>query len=263
LLEGHAARAPDEVVLGTATLRRIHGHVGDAVTFTAAGRPVTARIVGRAVFPNLGKGDFTPTSLGEGAALTAQGLRRADPSASQDGYNFVLVTGPGHDDGAILRLRSSVGDDVFIFTTTDQQPVDISTYGQIRQTPLLLAGVVGVLAVSLVVHALVTSVRRRARDLAILKVLGFRRRQVFAAVAWQATTFAVLTTAVGLPIGLALARWAWLLFARQLGVAAPAVVPPFPLVLVVTITVVLANAAAALPGWLAARVRPSTVLRTE
>jgi ABC-type antimicrobial peptide transport system permease subunit len=262
ILEGHSARAPDEVVFGTASLRRIHGHIGDAVTFTAAGRPVTARIVGRAVFPSLGEGDFTPTSLGEGAALTAQGLQRADPSASKDGYNFVVVTGPAHDDGAISRLRSTVyRDDVF--TITDQQPVDIATYSQIRQTPLLLAGVVGVLAVSLIAHALVTSVRRRARDLAILKVLGFRRRQVFAAVAWQATTFAVLTTAVGLPIGLALARWAWLLFARQLGVVAPAVVPPFPLVLVVTITVVLANAAAALPGWLAARVRPSTVLRTE
>jgi ABC-type lipoprotein release transport system permease subunit len=50
-------------------------------------------------------------------------------------------------------------------------------------------------------HTLVTSVRRRWRDLAVLKTLGFTRGQVGATVAWQAITFAVVALAFGLPWG--------------------------------------------------------------
>jgi ABC-type lipoprotein release transport system permease subunit len=58
-------------------------------------------------------------------------------------------------------------------------------------------------------HTLVTSVRRRRRDLAMLKTLGFVRGRVVAAMVWQATTFAVVALAVGRPLGLAAGRWAW------------------------------------------------------
>ena len=47
------------------------------------------RVVGRAVFPKLGAGSFTPTNLGEGAATRAAVF--ADPSAGRDGkYSFML-----------------------------------------------------------------------------------------------------------------------------------------------------------------------------
>ena len=71
----------------------------------------------------------------------------------------------------------------------------------------MLAGLLALLAAAALAHLLVTSVRRRRRDLAILKSLGFVRGQVSAAVAWQATTVALLALAVGLPLGVALGRW--------------------------------------------------------
>ena len=39
-------------------------------------------------------------------------------------------------------------------------------------------------------HGLVSAVHRRRRDLALLKTLGFRRAQISATIAWQATTVA-------------------------------------------------------------------------
>jgi ABC-type lipoprotein release transport system permease subunit len=47
---------------------------------------------------------------------------------------------------------------------------------------------------------LVTSVRRRRCDLAMLKTLGFTRGQVSQTVAWQATTFGLVAALAGLPV---------------------------------------------------------------
>lgn len=50
--------------------------------------------------------------------------------------------------------------------------------------PLLLGVSPGVLALLTIAHPLITSVRRRHRDLAVLRVIGFTRVQVCATVAW-------------------------------------------------------------------------------
>ena len=50
---------------------------------------------------------------------------------------------------------------------------------------------------------LTASVRRRRRDLALLKTLGFTRRQLAAAVSWQSTVPVAIGTALGVPLGIA------------------------------------------------------------
>jgi predicted lysophospholipase L1 biosynthesis ABC-type transport system permease subunit len=54
---------------------------------------------------------------------------------------------------------------------------------------------------------------------ALLKVLGFVRRQAAAAVGWQATVVVLIGVAVGVPLGIAAGRAAWRLFAVNVGVA--------------------------------------------
>jgi predicted lysophospholipase L1 biosynthesis ABC-type transport system permease subunit len=72
---------------------------------------------------------------------------------------------------------------------------------------------------------LALAVRRRRRELALLKTLGMTRRQVRAIVAWQTTVTLVIAAGAGLPLGLALGRWAWQAFAGSLGVAPVTAVP--------------------------------------
>ena len=96
----------------------------------------------------------------------------------------------------------------------------------------------------------------------MLKTLGFVSRQVRAAVAWQATAIAGVSVLVGLPLGIAAGRWAWLLFADQ------AAIVPAPVVSLLTLlafpaVLVLANAIAAVPARTAARTQPAVVLRAE
>jgi hypothetical protein len=57
-----------------------------------------------------------------------------------------------------------------------------------------------VLAVTALVHALMAVTRHRRRDLAILKTIGFTRRQLSRTVAWQSTVIVLVAIAVGVPL---------------------------------------------------------------
>jgi putative ABC transport system permease protein len=110
---------------------------------------------------------------------------------------------------------------------------------------------------------LATSARRRRRDFAVLKTLGFTRGQVSGAVAWQASVLAGLAALIGVPLGLGAGRWAWVSFAGGLGVPARPVLPLLVALLVVPATLVIGNLVATVPAWLAARTQPAAVLRTD
>jgi ABC-type lipoprotein release transport system permease subunit len=120
-----------------------------------------------------------------------------------------------------------------------------------------------VLAVGTLSHALLAGVRRRRRDLALLKTLGLARSQLLRVVCWQASTLAVIALLAGLPLGLLAGRWAWAVFAGSAGVASQADVPAAFVLLAIPATLLLANLIAAGPGWTAARIPAATVLRSE
>jgi predicted lysophospholipase L1 biosynthesis ABC-type transport system permease subunit len=103
-------------------------------------------------------------------------------------------------------------------------------------------------------------VRRRRRELAILKTVGFVARQVRATVAWQATALAGAGVGIGVPLGLLAGRWAWLLFASRVAIVPAPVISPLTL-LAIPAVLLLANAIAAIPARTAARTLPAAVLR--
>ena len=68
-----------------------------------------------------------------------------------------------------------------------QRPAEIVNYRTMGTLPAILSGGLAAGAVAALGLTLVTSVRRRRRDFALLKTLGFTRRQLAAAIAWQST----------------------------------------------------------------------------
>ena len=81
--------------------------------------------------------------------------------------------------------------------------------------------------------------------------------------AWQATTFAFLALVIGIPVGVIVGRWAWTALADNLGTVAEPIIPVLAVVLAVPVVLLIANAVAYVPGRIAARLRPATVLRSE
>ena len=248
--QGRAPEHPDEILLASKTLDALGLHVGGTVEALVK-RSAQMRIVGRGVVP---EGNFN--ELGKGAALTFQAYRQLDPGVQP--YSFEARIAPGADRNATLaRLERRY------VTPAPGPPKTVADFGGVSELPLVVSALLVAIAAAVLAHALVMAIRHRRRHLAVLKMLGFDRRQVFATVAWQATTLAALGLVVGLPLGVSLGRWAWTLFAEQIGVV-PEPVTPLPLILlVVPAALLLANVVALLPARHAARTPAALVLRAE
>lgn len=269
LVNGRIPDRDGEVALGERTLRQLGLSVGDTVSARANdGTPSPLHIVGRVVLPGVGTYPGSDkTSLGEGAVVTQAALRRLGPHFHRD--DFVIQFRPGASAAARSRVVAQARK---IVTAADpegfevsgvRKPSDILSYERVRNTPLVLAIVLALLALATVAHALVTAVRRRRREFAMLETLGFTRRQVSGSVAWQATTVAVLALLVGVPLGIVLGRAGWTALANDLGTVPEPIVPILGIVIAIPVVIGLVNLVAYVPGRLASRVSPAAVLREE
>jgi ABC-type lipoprotein release transport system permease subunit len=257
-IEGREPRGPDEIALGTRTLRQLGLRLGQTVELKAR-RTATMRIVGRSA----GLAGESNSAAATGGILTLEGLQRLDPDPT-DGYGvFYVRYVPGADPAAALRSLQRSPSGAELNVVLPKPPTDVENLGRVGDLPDVLAGLLALLAASTLAHLLVTSVRRRRRDLAVLKTLGFVRRQVSAAVAWQATTVALIALAAGLPLGVALGRWTWTLLIDRIGLGAEPVTPWPALLAAALATVLAANLVAAWPGRMAARTPPAVALRSE
>ena len=97
-----------------------------------------------------------------------------------------------HEIDAIPTADSPAGGVVTVL-----RPVEIVNFHSMGTTPTIFAGSLALGAIAALGITLGASVRRRRRELALLKALGFTQRQLRAAIAWQATVAAVIGTVVG------------------------------------------------------------------
>ncbi len=294
VLSGHGLNANNEIVMGSATLAELHKHVGDTV-YLSEGTPrsepfyvppTPLLVVGTATFPAIGYSSIIASqpSMGTGAlfspAVEPPALQRAqtspDPILNGPQYVFVrLAKGVSaksglanlnHIAGAANQainadLRAAGNDGVSVVGV--ERPAQIVNYRTIGATPLVLAAGLAAGAVLALGLTLTASVRRRRRDLALLKALGFTQRQLSAAIAWQATVAAVIGVVVGTPLGIVIGRQLWIWFAHNLDAVPDPTTPALSVLIVVIGALVFANVVAALPGRSAARTPTGLVLRDE
>jgi ABC-type antimicrobial peptide transport system permease subunit len=149
------------------------------------------------------------------------------------------------------------------FTAYAATPTVLVNFGESVNFPLLFGVTLSVFGATTMVHLLLVSVARRRREAGLLRSLGFVRRQVAAAVCWQASTVALIGIVVGAPIGIAVGRALWRAFATNFGVIPVPVVEPLTLAVLAVGVLAAANVLAAVPALAAARSRPGQVLRSE
>ena len=187
------------------------------------------------------------------------------PGAVPSQPNDILVTlRPGADRAVQQRLLERLvpavnGGQVIPV----QRPAEIVNYRSMGDTPGYLGAALAAGAIAALGLTLMASVRRRRRDLALLKTIGFTRRQIAAAVAWQSSVAVAAGAVVGVPVGIALGRFLWDLFARQINVVPEPTVPGLWVILIVVGAVLLANLVAVVPGRVAARTPTALLLRAE
>jgi hypothetical protein len=258
IVAGRLPSGSDEIALGAASLHSLGKRLGGVVRGEGPNGSHDYRIVGRVVFPKLN----SPQPLANGATLTDAGLARMmGPDDSNASWYVLARLAPGADRDAVERQVSSLASVERPFGPS--VPVEVGRLRQVGWLPASLAALLSVLALLAVGHSLVTGVRRRRRDLAVLKTLGFDRRQVRATVASQATTIATIGLVVGIPAGLVVGNLVWRRVADGLGISPTGVVPILALLVAVPTVLALVNLTAFLPARAAARIRPAVALRSE
>ena len=257
ITSGRAPAAVDEIALGSTTMSDQGLSIGDTVEVepatSAADDSSQLTVVGTTIV-----NDSFEDDPGRGGVVTVEWIERYAREVTPD--PFVVRLLPGADEERFTADLEAVA------TAGVNGPLHqgaIRNIDRVRWVPFLLATVVGLLALASLAHALVLSIRRQRRELAILKSLGFRTGQVRAAVAWHATALAVAAAVVGVPLGIIVGRWGWRLVADRLGVASPPATPLLAIAVIVALAVALANVIAAYPGWKAAREPAGVALRVE
>ena len=270
VLEGTDLRSADQIVLGASTMAALHTHIGARLE-VGTGESRTSRlvVVGEATMPAImGPG------MGTGALIDDQLIPPAVRNTQGNmipGPQVFFVRTKGGDSPTALRSLAEVArginradsDQPASGPTAVLRPEVIVSSGSIETVPTVLGAGLGAGAVVALGITLVASVRRRRRDLAIMKTLGLSGRQLATIVAWQATVSVLIGSVVGVPLGIVLGRQLWDLFAQGIH-AVPAPVVPALLVTAIGLgAIVLANVVAVIPGRIAARTTTGLLLRTE
>jgi predicted lysophospholipase L1 biosynthesis ABC-type transport system permease subunit len=255
IVTGRSPTAPDEVALGPDTHDDVGAAIGDTVLVEGTAGGARLRVVGTVAFP--ATNDAWP--IAEGALVVHSTMQRLGPGKGSQ--EMVVV---GLDDSAdraatIDRLEAANGGPLAL----PDAPPEVDKLHQVDRLPRVLAVLLAVLAALATAHALFVGVRRRRRDLVVLRVLGLAPRQVRGAVTWQAAVLVVAGALVGIPLGIVVGRAAWNLTAEAIGVLGVYRLPAVTMVAVLPATLLVAIALALQPARRASRLRPATILRSE
>jgi ABC-type lipoprotein release transport system permease subunit len=280
-LSGRPPHAADEADIGPGTAELLGVHVGNWVTVAHRAR---VHIVGEALLPADVHSEFD-----EGLWLTPRELDALVPPNSPSSPDELVVvrfpaTGgaesmaladaeyvqqyqnlpPGSNPDirfvdALGGLNSPLGSNVNPPTI----PLELVNLQNVELLPNLLGISLAALAIAALAYVLVVSGRSRRRDFAVLRAIGLDSAGTRLVVVSQAIIIAAVGLAVGLPLGVVVARWAWAGVADRVPLV---YVPPFWLTVVllsIPAFLLVATAVALWPARSVVRSRPAVVLRTE
>lgn len=241
-----------EIVLGAKSMRAIHKQIGDTIAATIGTEKTTLQIVGRATFAAFGNERGNESGLGVGALGTVARFPAHDESTPGGRYNYMLLRfTPGTAVRAEQQLRAFLAKNGCADPTcliTDSRPAEIDGYRSARRLPLAIGIVLVLLLVATLTHVLVSTMRRRTRDLAILRALGCTPRNLVATMRWQSLVLTGTSILIGIPLGLLANSVAWGAFSTQLGIAPGTVAPLAELAIGAIALLVLATALSTVVG---------------
>jgi putative ABC transport system permease protein len=259
LAAGRAPSTPGEVVLDATLAARSHIGVGTHVRLTSTNGTGGYTVVGL-VRPPQGSG-------WQGAAFVTDALAArlsADP-ARVDALGLLLEDGADPEQVA-QRVQQTLGGRVGAYTGHDRGSLESLATTQRNEELISLGGAFGgfavLLAIFVVAATLGLSVLQRGRELALLRAVGAKPRQIRRLLLGEAAVVALAAGLVGLlPGGLL----GWFLFhqlqRRGIGAqTASLVIGPLPAVIAVGVGLVSACLAAWIAGRRAARIRPTAAL---
>jgi putative ABC transport system permease protein len=200
LSDGTAPNTPHDVVMDAGTANKYHFSVGDHVRVLLVGPPQTFTITGIAKFG-------TADNLA-GATLAAFDLPTAQRLFGEVGkYDAIdVLAAPGADkpslQRAIARTLPKGVEVVTGQTVADEQSSDINQALSFFSTALLVFAFISLFVGGFTIfNTFSIIVGQRTRELALLRIVGASRRQVFRSVLTEAAIVGIVSSLIGLGLG--------------------------------------------------------------
>ncbi|HWH29389.1 MAG TPA: FtsX-like permease family protein, partial [Mycobacteriales bacterium] len=216
--------------------QRLQAVVGDVLEVARpAGGTVTLRVTG-VVVPR-------PEAQGPlGDAVVVHPAQVAELSQVEPTLSGYVVAAPGAAESLLADLSTRLE------VIARETPDEIRNLDDLGHLPEILAAALAAVAAAGLAHALLTAARRHAREVAVLSVLGATPRQVRAALAVLALALVLPALAVGIPVGLGVARVLWWQLATATGVGGDLAVPAGSLAVLGPVVVAVALLLALVPA---------------
>jgi len=255
LVAGRWLHGPGEVLAPRALMQDAHLKIGDTFTGTFRGAPMKLLIVGEV---------FDIVNFGHELLIDWSTIAAVVPDLDPFGYLVTLKPG-SNVDAYVNRLVASAQADQL-----DAQAVSTDTIAQVKIIDgvlYALAAVIALIAVVSIFNTLLLNTRERVRDTATLKALGMSPREMMVMVAASAALLALVGGVIATPIGALLDRFFLDLISNLAGNDTPPAaydgIASWQLIAIPLAGVVLAVAAAMVPGRWAARTNVVEVLHAE
>jgi len=247
---------PGEVVAPRGFVQDAHLNIGDTFTGTVHGTAVKLKIVGEVYTFSAGPG-------GHELILDWSTLESTIPNLTPSVYMVTLK--PGSNVGAyVKRIAAAQPDLLDVNAATTGNTAFLTVIADVL---LGIAAMIALIAVAGVFNTILLNTRERLRDTATLKALGMSPRQVIAMVATSAGFVALLGGVIAVPAGVALYRVLFDQLSNLGGNITPTgfynVFGTWELFAIPLGGVILAIAAAVIPGRWAARTNVVQVLHAE
>jgi hypothetical protein len=259
IVQGRAPVTDGEIALGAGVRARLGVAVGGAITLRGAdGKRVALRVVGE----SLPLDPQTEQGLGGTMVVVPATFTRIvgdDPNVAMEA---AVRFAPGADRAPVTRLLHSKYPGALTDESHPARPAEVRNVAQLGSLPLILGAALLAIGLVSIGHALLTVLRRRRRDLAVLRTIGFTGRQLGATLLAVAVTVMLGGLVVGVPVGLLTARLAWGGVARDLAVDTTLTSPVVPVLGAIAAAVLLVLVAS-VPARAARRIRTADALRTE
>jgi putative ABC transport system permease protein len=201
LVQGKAPTGPDEVVMDAGTANKYHFAVGQTVqVLSAVAAPRTFTISGIARFGNVN--NLAGVTFAAWALPTAQ-IEVGDVGQLDD---INVVTVPGADkpgvEAAIAKVLPKGTEVVTGQTVVNEQESSINQALSFFSTALLVFAFVSLFVGAFTIfNTFSITVGQRTRELALLRVVGASRRQVFRSVLGEAAIVGAVSSIVGVGLG--------------------------------------------------------------
>ena len=204
LVQGHAPTGADEVVMDRATATKYHFAVGDTVLINLPDRAQRFKISGIVTFGS--DNNLAGVTLAGFDLATAQdefnrrGHYDSIDILSKQGANTIAL----HD--AIARILPPGVEVVTGATVANQLSNQVDSSLSFISTALLVFAAIALFVGAFTIfNTFSITVGQRTRELALLRVVGASRRQVFRSVLGEAALVGLIASAIGVGLGVAAA----------------------------------------------------------